>query len=71
MLINGINWQTPEPTSYSMEYWYDRKQKYWVIQVFDNFDCQVDGDNCPNQAWKKQSMEWLIKKYKITNIKKV
>ena len=46
--------------SYIIEYWYDRHQKYWVVQIFDNNgveqECVV--------GIKKQGLEEEISYYK-------
>lgn len=66
----ALGYEPEEATSYHVEYWYDRHERLWVVQVFDNLDREVDciytPKDCLNSYLKDFSDE-----YDTTDIRKV
>lgn len=49
--IDLRNYEGPEKaTSYFIEYWYNRSDRYWVIAVIDNLDREVECRTAGNKA---------------------
>jgi len=58
------------PDRYWIEYWYDRHQRYWVIQVFNNgaeVECQVG----VNKHFLHNDIAALEEQYNTHDIRKV
>lgn len=60
-----------EAESYYIEYWYNRCTRDWVVQVFDNYNREVDSEYCPDKAWRDCTIKDFSNKYNTTEIKKV
>jgi hypothetical protein len=71
MMINGQEFVAVESTSFSIEYWYDRKEKLWVVDVFDQVDRLMVSHNCPDRAWLESVLSAAKKEFKTDNVKKV
>ena len=60
-----------EATSYRVEYWYNRHDRYWAVTVLDNFDREVETCTPGNRADLNAELEALARKYNTTDVKKV
>lgn len=73
MIINLdlANYIPLESESYFIEYWYNRRTRDWVIQVFDNNDVEQESQYCPDKSSRDSEIRYLASKYNTTDIKKV
>lgn len=60
-----------EAESYTIEYWYNRHTRDWVVQVFDNNDVEQDSAYCPNKEWRDSVIADYCKQYNTNEVKKV
>lgn len=60
-----------DPQSYRVEYWYNRHERAWVVQVFDNYDSEHDTEYCPNKAWRDRAIEEYCEMYSTRDVRKV
>lgn len=65
-----LGYEPEEATSYYVEYWYDRHQRLWIVEVFDNLDRPVACTPIP-----KYGLDSVLKdyadEYATTDIRKV
>ena len=60
-----------EPKGYHIEYWYNRRERAWVVQVFDDLDSEHESEYCPNKAWRDSAIENYCKMYSTRDVRKV
>lgn len=78
--INGLNWEikfTDEcakakaEAEVTIEYWYDKRNKYWVVETYKTLSCEsLEDEYCPNQDWLNSKIEELKGKYPNAKILK-
>ena len=67
----GFTYEPAEPQSYHIEYWYSRRARAWVVQVFDDLDREHESEYCPNKKWRDSSINSFCKKYSTQDVRKV
>lgn len=70
LTINGKEIEYIAPTSYTIEHWYDRHTRDYVVQVFDNFDCETECLREPDKKCMDLAISWLKEKYNATTVTK-
>jgi len=60
-----------DPQSYRVEYWYNRHERAWVVQVFDDQDRECESEYCPDKVWRDSSIKSLCEKYGTQDVRKV
>ena len=59
------------PRSFRIEYWYNRRDRAWVVQVFDDQNRQHDSEYCPDKEWRDSAIEDFCKQYSTRDVRKV
>lgn len=67
----GFTYEPAEPRSYHVEYWYNRHERAWVVQVFDDLDRQHASEYCPDKAWRDSAIDGFCKEYSTQDVRKV
>lgn len=67
----GTGFGPVEPQSYHIEFWYDRRQRYWVVQVFDDQDRQHASECCPDKGWRDSTIDGYKEQYSTQDVRKV
>ena len=65
------DYEPQEPQSYHVEYWYNRQQRAWVVQVFDDLDREHASEYCPDKGWRDSSIKSFCEKYRTHDVRKV
>lgn len=68
-LIIG-QYEPEEATSYYVEYWYNRHDRYWAIIVYDNLDREVESRTAGNKADMLSTLEDLAREYNTNDMRK-
>lgn len=55
----------------TVEYFYDRHTKSWVVLAFDENGSEIDSDYCPNKEWRDISVSDFCKKHGIEKAVKI
>ena len=69
--IDLANYTPVESENYRIEYWYNRRTRDWVVQVFDNNDIEQECQYCPDKSSRDSEIKYQASKYNTTEIKKV
>lgn len=60
-----------EAESYFIEYWYNRRDRLWVVQVYDNLCRECACENCPDKAWRDGAIKQLAADYNTQDIRHI
>lgn len=58
------------PEDYSIEYWYDRYTRSWVVQVFNAIDNEVDCSYTSNKEDRDYEIDRFKNKYNTDKVTK-
>lgn len=56
--------------NYTIEYWYDRYTRSWVIQVFDEYHYEADCSYVGNKESRDYEINYLKQKYNVDKVTK-
>lgn len=65
------DYEPQEAQSYRVEYWYNRRERAWVVQVFDDLDREQESEYCPDKEWRDSSIKGFCEKYSTQDVRKV
>ena len=68
MIILGSYVPVKTDGTYTLEYWYDRHQRYWVIQIFDSNDVEVESETMIRKPYLKESISEFKNRYNVVNV---
>lgn len=68
--INGKEIEYNAPTSYTIEWFYDRHQRGYMVQVIDNFENVTETTNEPDKKCRDMAINWFKEKYNTTSVKR-
>ena len=64
-------YEPADPQSFHIEYWYNRHERAWVVQVFDDLSREHESEYCPDKQWRDSSIKGFCEKYSTQDVRKV
>lgn len=64
-------YEPQEPKSFHVEYWYNRHERAWVVQVFDDRDREQESEYCPSKEWRDSAIRGVCDKYRTQDVRKM
>lgn len=70
MRFKIVGYEPKDPTSYNIEYWYDRRQRLWIVTVYGDTGVEVESITIQKVSLKSV-IEYLAKKYETEDVRKI